>query len=262
MSIYSNKQAVSNRMLKFLVLAILCFLIYLPHTAAAYSTSFDFGEVAVGTTAITTVTIRNEEAVTVTVTGAGFLPYGCFDFSIVSRTESIPIPAGQSLGIDVNYSPLDVGDCSNLLRIWTDFSPIPNTVAFSGSAIAKPDNPEDKIKEILNFLDTHMRGMGSGKSAENRFNALHNMIEIAAVQIKKGQTEAAWQKLSEIYKKLDGISRPKDFIGEGSTLGKDEASIRGAYATDTLAELIQNLMALLKSGTIKTGKVIGPRSTL
>ena len=48
------------------------------------------------------------------------------------------------------------------------------------------------------------------------------VIEIAAVQIKKGQTETAWQKLSEIYKKLDGISRPKDFIGEGSTLSKDE----------------------------------------
>jgi len=249
-------------MFKWLVLTSFCFLTYLQANAAAYSTSFAFGQVAVGSTGITTVTIHNEESVPVTVTGVGFLPYGCPDFSVVSETESIPIPEGQSLEIDVNYSPLNVGDCSNLLRIWTDYSPIPNTVAFSGSGVAASDNPEDKIQEILKFLDTHMKGMGSGKSAENRFNALRNMIETAAVQIKKGQTEAAWLKLSEIYKKVDGISRPKDFVYERSTTGTDELSLRGAYTSDTLAELIQNLMVLLKSETVKTGKVIGSKSTL
>jgi len=88
------------------------------------------------------------------------------------------------------------------------------------------------------------------------------MIETAAVQIKKGQTEAAWQKLSEVYKKVDGISRPKDFIDERSTTRTDEASIKDAYATDTLAGLIQNLMTLLKADAIKTVKVTGSRSKL
>jgi len=158
-------------MLKFLVLMTLCFLIYLHSTAAAYSTSFDFGPVAIGTTRTTTVTIRNDEAYPVKVTGAAFLPDGCSYFSVVSPTESIPIPGGQALGIDVNYSPLADDECSNLLRIWTDSSPLPSTISFSGIGVAAPANPEDKIKEILTFLDTHMMGTGSGKSAENRFKA-------------------------------------------------------------------------------------------
>jgi len=261
MSDKANKPIVS-KMLKFLVLMKLCFLIYLHSTAAAYSTGFDFGPVEIGTTSTTTVTIRNDEAYPVKFTGAAFLPDGCSYFSVASPTESIPIPGGQALGIDVNYSPLADGECSNLLRIWTDSSPIPSTVAFSGIGVATPANPEDKIKEILNFLDSHMKGMGSGKSADNRFNALRNMIETASVQIKKGQTEAAWQKLSEVYKKVDGISRPKDFAGERSVARTDEVSIKDAYATDTLAGMIQNLMALLKTDAMKTGRDTGSGTKL
>ena len=261
MSDKTNKPIVSRK-LKFLVLMKLCFLFYLQSTAAAYSTSFDFGPVAISTTSTTTVTIRNEEEHPVTVTGAAFLPDGCSYFSVVLPTESIPIPVGETQGIAVNYSPLAEVECSNLLRIWTDSSPIPSMVAFSGIGIATPANPEDKIQEILNFLDSHMKGIGSGKSADNRFNALRNMIETAAVQIKKGQTEAAWQKLSEVYKKVDGISRPKDFAGERSVARTDEVSIRDAYATDTLAGMIKNLMTLLKADAMKTGRDTGSGSKL
>jgi hypothetical protein len=246
------KPIISNRTLKVLALMNLCFLIYLPTTANAYSTVFDFGPVAVGTTRSTAVTIANQENDAVAVTGISFLPDGCSDFSIISRPELMLIPAGEALEIGVNFSPSAVGDCQNVLRIWTD-SPIPHTVAFSGTGVVTRKLLEDKIQEILAYVDIHMTGEGAGNSAENRLNALHHMIEAAAVQIKNDQPGAAWHKLSEIYKKADGFSQPTDFVNEGMT--------NRLYSTNTLSGLIKDLMTLLASGAIQTEKPAGSRAT-
>jgi len=241
-----NKPITSNRKLKFLILTTLCFLMYLPSTATAYSTSFDFGPVALGATSTTTVTIHNEGNDAVEVTGVGFVAQRCPYFSIVFLTESKQIPAGEALQIDVNYSPSAVGECSNELRIWTDDSPVPHTVALSGTGVETRASVEDKIQEIFEYLDTHIKGKGPGKSAENRFNALRNMIEAAAVHIKNGQTEAALHKLSAIYNKVDGFSKPMDFI--------DERPAYRMYSSNTLAGLIKDLMTLLESDATWTGK--------
>ena len=241
-----NKPIISNRMLKFLILTMLCFLMCLPSTATAYSTSFDFGPVAVGATSTTTVTIYNEGKEEVEVTGIGFAAERCPYFSFVFRTESRRIPAGETLQIDVNYSPSAAGECSNQIRIWTDDSPVPHTVDLSGTGMAARASVEDKVQQILEYLDTHMKGKGSGKSAENRFNALRNMIETAAEHIKNGQTQAALHKLSAIYKKVDGFSKPMDFIDEGPAYRM--------YSSNTLAGLIKDLMTLLESDAIRTGK--------
>jgi hypothetical protein len=247
-----KKPITSNLTLKFLVFMNLCFLMYLQTTANANSTDFDFGPVAIGATSTTAVTIHNQESDAVVVTGIGFLPDGCFDFSIVSRPEIMLIAAGETLEIGVNYSPSAVGECRNVLRIWVD-SPIPNTVAFSGTGVVSRVLLENKIQEILAYVDIHMTGEGSGNSAANRFNALRNMIEAAAVQIKNNQTEAALHKLSEIYKKADGFSQPMDFVSEVST--------SRSYSTNTLAGLIKDLMTLLESGAILAEKPVKSKAT-
>jgi hypothetical protein len=247
-----NKPILSNRIRIFLGIISFCFLMYLQPAADAYSTSFDFGPVAVGATSTTTVTVYNEEAEAVEVTGIAFAPEGCSYFSVVLRNDSMLIPGGGTLGIDVNFSPNEVGECSNLLRIWAG-SPIPHTVAFSGTGVVNRTLLEDKIQEILKYLDTHMKGKGPGNSAENRLNALRNMIEASAVLIKNGQNEAAWHKLSEIYQQADDFSDSMDFIDEGST--------ERIYSENTLAGLIKDLMTLLESDLIKTKKLARSKAT-
>jgi hypothetical protein len=247
-----KKRIISNRMLKFIAIMSLGFLMLIPPTAGAYSTSFDFGEVAIGAKSTTTVSIHNEEKDAVVVTGLGFSANGCSDFSIVRLPELMLIPAGENLEIDVDYFPSDVGECSNVLRIWTG-TPIPHTVAFYGTGIMSQALFEDKIQEILAYVDTHLTGAGPGNSADHRLDALRNSIELTAALIKNGQTEAALHKLSEIYEKADDFSKPKDFMDEGST--------QRLSSTGTLAGMIKDLMILLESDAAKTKKLAKSKAT-
>jgi len=250
-----KKRIISNRMIKLLALMNLCFLMHIPGTADAYSTSFDFGAVAIGAARTTTVSIHNEEKDAVVVTGIGFSANGCSDFSIARLPELMLIPANESLEIDVNYSPSAIGECTNVLRIWAG-SPVPHTVAFSGTGVMSRALLEDKIQEILAYVDTHLKGAGPGNSAEHRFDALRNSIELTAALIKNGQTEAALHKLSEINKKADGFLTPMDFMDEGST-----QRLSSTNTLATLAGLIKDLMTLLESDVIKREKLAKSKAT-
>jgi hypothetical protein len=253
MSNKKNISVASNRTLKFLIITKLCFLMFLPSAAIADSTGFDFGSVAVGDTSTATVTIHNETTDEVQVTGAEFLFDTCSDFSTAYRDELIKIPSGGTFEIDVVYTPSQAGECSNELRIWTNNPSLYHLVALSGTGVVVGTSAEDKIKEILEYLDTRMKGKGSGKSAENRLNALRSMIQAAAVHIRKGQTKAALNQLSEVYKKVDGFSKPMDFI--------DEEPTNRTNSLNTLAGLIQDLMKLLESDSIRTGKCAESKGT-
>jgi hypothetical protein len=247
-----RKAMISNRIIKGFALVQLCFLLYIKLAAAAYSTSFDFGNIAVDTTSVTTVTIYNQDSHAVEVTGLAFISGGCSDFSVISQKEPGQIPAGGNLEIDVGYTPSAVGECSGILRIWTD-SPIPSTVAFTGTGVVTRAILTNKMIEILAYLDKMMTGNGPGKSVNNRLLTIRNMVKTATLQIESGQTEAAYNKLSVIYKKVDGFSKPMDFINEGSS--------RGLHSKNTLSELIKDLMTLLKSDLKKTGKRVEFKST-
>ncbi|MGD8963921.1 MAG: hypothetical protein PVH43_15500 [Desulfobacterales bacterium] len=223
----------------------LCFFVLLKPAAAAYSTSFDFGSVGLGTTSITTVTIYNKESIAVEVTGIAFLSDGCLDFTVINQNKFDLVPAGGKLEIDVAYAPSVTGDCSNVLRIWTN-SPIPITVAFNGTGVVNQAILIHKIQEIHAYMDAMMVGNGPGKSAHNRLHTIREMVKTAALQIENGQTQAAYHKLSSIYKKADGLPKPVDFIASDSTQGR--------HSTVGLAELIKDLMAFLQAELKKNAK--------
>lgn len=75
----------------------------------------------------------------------------------------------------------------------------------------------NSIEEILYFVDEYVEdgtliGEGSGESAENRLNALVNMLEEAAYLIEEGLYEEACDRLWDAYRKCDGDPRPPDFV--------------------------------------------------
>jgi hypothetical protein len=223
----------------------LCFFVPLELAAATDSTSFDFGSISLGTTSITTVTIYNKESLAVEVTGIAFLSDGCPDFTVINQNKFTLVPAGGKLEVDVAFAPSVTGDCSNVLRIWTN-SPIPITVAFNGTGVVSQAILIHKIKEIRAYMDAMMFGNGPGKSAHYRLHTIRKMVSIAALQIENGQHQAAYHKLSSIYKKADGLSKPVDFLTSDPTEER--------HSTVGLAELIKDLMALLQSEVEKNAK--------
>jgi hypothetical protein len=76
------------------------------------------------------------------------------------------------------------------------------------------------IAEILDFMDSSIEdgdllGIGPGRSASNRLNALRNMIVTAGELIEGGFYEEACRQLDDAYLKCDGLNppdSPPDFV--------------------------------------------------
>jgi len=152
-----------------------------------------------------------------------FLLYLQDTTAAVFSSDALPItPPDLSLFdekvFDVRFGPCDnstAGEC-NLMGTITSL-----TLGIS------PDT-------ILEFFDDSvdngdLSGSGPGKSANNRLNALRNMVEEAGALIEGGFIAEACRQLMDAYKKTDGKPRPPDFV-EGD-------------AAPDLATMIQDLRA-------------------
>ena len=94
-------------------------------------------------------------------------------------------------------------------------------IFFSMLALPIQATPEEQLAEIVEFFDASiadgtLEGNGHGKSADNRRNALGNMIKSAGDLIVGGFIEEACQQLLDAYERADGLPRPPDFAGEAS----------------------------------------------
>ena len=106
--------------------------------------------------------------------------------------------------------------------------------------IYMPTLLEEQINQILYFVDDSIEdgaltGDGPGKSADNRLNALTNMLEEAQSLIEAEMYEEALEQLESIYKHVDGESPPKDFV-------KGEAAAGLAAMIQDLVESILDVM--------------------
>ena len=194
--------------------------------AAISSTEFVFGEVELGSSKTTFVSISNPDSPSVTLSGLVFTKTSCSDFSVQSLPESMVIPSNGTISVEIGYSPSTVGVCSDILRIYSG-SPFPDQVSFSGNGIEsaslrpKPTNTAqpflERIEDIMAFMDAcskdgSLEGYGHGNSAKNRLKAIRKMLVITAHHLENGYYEDAQNKLMEIYKKADGKSKPMDFV--------------------------------------------------
>ena len=95
------------------------------------------------------------------------------------------------------------------------------------------DTPSEQVVAVIDYIENsianeELTGEGPGNSADNKVNALTNMIEAAGDPLEAGQTTEGCQQLADIYLKVDGISPPPDFVT--------------GLATEGLANVIEGLM--------------------
>ncbi|MFC1654519.1 hypothetical protein ACFL2F_01830, partial [Myxococcota bacterium] len=94
-------------------------------------------------------------------------------------------------------------------------------------------SPPTSVADILAFFDASVAdgtliGNGPGSSADNRRNALRNMIEASGDLIDNAYVADACEQLLDAYNRTDGNDRPPEFVA-GS-------------AAPTLAGMIDDLM--------------------
>jgi hypothetical protein len=200
--------------------------------------SYVFGNVNLGSSATTLVTISNVGGLDLTVSGIG-LENGSSSAITVTQAPALPVvihPNG-TLDIQLTYTPTGTaGDQAILDVMSNDPDQGLVKVGLSGLGVQAVTPPLQQIADILAFIDTSaanggLVGSGPGNSGPGRLNALKNMIKAAGDLIHNGFFGEACDQLLDAYHRTDGVPKPPDFV-------------MGPAATD-LASRIQDLRTSL-----------------
>jgi len=169
--------------------------------------SHDFGDVEVGTSVSTLVTVMNlgghEVVLEVALSGSA-------DVVVASDVPVSIVPEGI-VDIEIMFSPSAEGYATaNLLINET-------IVLLGGMGLASEPPPSVTVADILAFFDACVAdgtlvGSGPGKSAGGRRRALRSMIDAAGDLIDDGAIEDACRQLMDAYRRCDGLPRPPDFV--------------------------------------------------
>jgi hypothetical protein len=179
----------------------------------------DFGDVTLGASGTTIVTVSNVGNLALTVTDVAFENGSSFAFTI-QPALAFPtiIEPGQTLDVTVAFAPVSAGPATASLSITNDdVDEGVVQVTLSGRGVASSETPLQQIADLLSFLDGavangSLTGNGPGNSSQGRLNALRNMIEAAGDLIQNGSLGDACAQLLAAYRRTDGIPQPPDFV--------------------------------------------------
>ena len=238
-----------------ILVALITGVLFLPglsNAAVTVEGKFDFGKVEVGTSKSATLNISTDSKEEVLLLRLTLINNDC-DLSI---SPEVSVPQPLPVDIYINYEPSEEGPCTSTLSIITSDRNLAEVI-LSGTGVA---TQEITIEGILSFFDSCVaadvpslegyvpnksdkkrsaakitKGNGSDKLAENRLNALRNMIETAGHLIDSGKIDEACGQLEAAYKKMDGLKTP----------GSSSDFVEGSAVSD-LADDVQDLMGTLE----------------
>jgi hypothetical protein len=224
--IISEEVKMKKSNVMFLAFLILLFISFLSLYAPAYANpglevvplQHDFGDVSIGSSSTSIITISNLWWGDLTINEFSVQPGSSPDFSITSEspTGSV-IHSGMSLYVEVTYTPSSVGEGLASIEIdWSNGETGVEHVNLSGIGV-ESQPPPVTIEDILAFFDESLAngtlvGNGSGNSAVHKLNALRNMLLEISRLIDEGEYEGACHQLYSAYKHCDSQPRPKDFV--------------------------------------------------
>ena len=182
-------------------------------------TSYDFGQVNLGSAVNTLVTIVNVGGLDLTVTGIGLENGGS---SAIAVTQAPTLPAvihpNGTVDIQLTYTPTTTAGDQAILDIASD-DPDQGLiqVGLNGAGVSAGIPPLQQIADILTFIDSSvgngsLAGSGPGNSGPGRLNALKNMIKAAGDLIHDGFFAEACDQLGDAYQRTDGVPKPPDFV--------------------------------------------------
>ena len=207
-----------------------------PDTLEVLPTDHDFGDVEVGTTVTTIVSMTNINGSDVEVYGLGLQAGGSADFSLV---DAPPVPfivvPGETVEVEVAFSPSAAGYVTAVLQIESTDSLNPVHEVFLGGAGVDTQPGPVTIQAILEFFDAGIAagtidGTGPTDPAKMAHRKVFRFLPVSAgTLIEGGYYGRACHVLDRAYIRSDGLLRPVDFV-QGD-------------ARDELNEMIWQLMA-------------------
>lgn len=182
-------------------------------------TDHDFGDVEVGTTATTIISMTNINGSDVTIYGVEFQAESSGDFSLPSP-PAVPIvlAPGNTVEVEVAFTPSADGYVSAVLEIESsDMIESTQTVFLGGVGVAVQPPPVS-IQSILEFYDASIAaGTLDGTGSRDRVRkikrkAFRFLLVAAGTLIEGGYYGWACHVLERSYVRSDGLCRPRDFV--------------------------------------------------
>ena len=130
-----------NKIKILLIIFLTVFMTGLIQPSLLEAANYDFEGIEIGSTETIPISITNTGPFPITITKLEFDPTGCTDFSVVSAPV-LDIPSTVTIEIEVGFTPLEIGSCSNTLTVETSGT-LPEYVTLTGTGIeAISDQPE------------------------------------------------------------------------------------------------------------------------
>ena len=197
-------------------------LLLLPAAAAAdpvlvVPDAHDFGEVEVGSTAGTDITLRNTGGLPLIISAIEFRAGSSADFTLLTLPAPPyfvpPLNGGPHywLDLEIAYTPSAEGDATAVLEVASNDPATPvESVNLSGTGVAATPSPVDDLLAEFDEWVTEgaLAGSGSGNSADGRLGALRNMIVVAGDYLDQGEVALAVAQLEAVLERCDGDSPP------------------------------------------------------
>jgi hypothetical protein len=195
-------------LIAFLLLAPIGTALAIPHIEVT-PLSHDFGQLQLGDSATTIITIENIGNSAIEISSITFTAASSQDFQLpILLPHYLPwtFSAGGHIEVEVTFTPTN-GEVSAIIEIKNTDPDKPTVeVTLTGSDPAQSEEPEEIIEDIIDFMDAAISdgtllGNGPRKSARGRLKALANMIFNSQALIENGDINKAMGQLQSAYKK-------------------------------------------------------------
>jgi beta propeller repeat protein len=181
---------------------------------------YSFGDVVVGTSETMVFTLTNVGDAALTLQDFVMIYLGAEETPSIQSGPTLPMDLSPDVSIDVEvvFAPTSFICYGAFLGIYSNDPANPYVaVHLDGTGVEYEPSPEEQVEEVLDYIDTSidagtLEGSGPGNSANNRLQALINMIEAAGDLITAGSYEEACAQLWSAYLKCDGDTPPPDFV--------------------------------------------------
>ena len=189
--------------------------------------NYDFGEMNLGSSSATIVTISNVGDADLNITDIHFQDGSSPDFSITPPpTMPATLAPGGTTDVEIIFTPSVPGDVSAILEIESD-DPDNSLVQVSltGTGVRVEIPPLEQISMILDFFHASidagtLNGTGPNKLLKRANLMVFKLFLVAArMLIENDRTEWACQVLDRAYIRSDGMPKPSDLV-EGSARGQ------------------------------------------
>lgn len=181
---------------------------------------YDFGNVVAGSPSTMYLNISNSGGGELTIEDMYMKNQISGEPFSLQLPSTLPVilTSNSSLDVEVMYDPtlIFTQQFNTLVVESDDADEALVEVPFTGWGVMLED-PSQAVSGLQAFIDNAIEneiitGEGSGNSADKRVEALKNMIDSTGDLIEEGLIQEACEQLNSIYKKVDGMTKPPDFV--------------------------------------------------